>query len=87
MKKILQREVEVAFSRHAQPVRFRVVKYIVLVSAIYLWWNSRYLWWRLAFLFVGGVILHLFYRYKTKGWTRSYGAWNYQKNQPKNGAQ
>lgn len=75
-----------AFSRHAQPVWFRVVKYIALVSAIYLWWDSRYFWWCLAFLIVGSVILHLFYRYKTKGWTRSYGAWDYQKNQPKSRA-
>jgi hypothetical protein len=33
--KALQREFEVAFSKHAQPIWFRIVKYIVIGLFVY----------------------------------------------------
>lgn len=79
-KRALRREADVAFSRHAQPVWFRVLKYLVLGVLIYFFWDAPYFWPVSLLGLVAGCALHFFYRYKTKGWTRSYGAWNYEKN-------
>lgn len=81
--KIVKRELEVAFSKHAQPVWFRILKYILLGTALYLFWGNRLLWIILGVVFVFGMALHFWYRYKTKGWTQSYGLWNYDKNKPR----
>lgn len=81
--KIIKREIEVAFSKHAQPVWFRIVKYVVLVSAFYFFWREKLFWIILLIVFVLGLVLHFWYRYKTQGWTKSYGLWKYEKNKPK----
>lgn len=83
MRKLIQREIEAAFSRHAQPIWFRLLNYASLGAFIYFFRNNPLFWWIALFMFFGGVGLHLFYRYKTKSWTQSYGAWNYEKNKPK----
>jgi hypothetical protein len=36
----LKREIAVAFSRRAQPVWFRVVKWIALISAAVFFWGA-----------------------------------------------
>ena len=79
----IKREIEVAFSKHAQPAWFRIVKYVVLLTAFYFFWREKLFWLTLLAVFVLGLPLHFWYRYKTKGWTRSYGFWNYDKNKPK----
>ena len=81
-KKTINREFEVAFSRHSQPIWFRVLKYILLGSAIYIFWGSKWLWITMAALFVVAMIIHFWVRYKTNGWTKSYGLWKYEKNKP-----
>lgn len=81
--KTIQREIEVAFSRHAQPIWFRVVKYIVLISMVYFLWNTKLFWIILLILTTIALFLHFWYRYKTKGWTETYGMWNYDRNRPK----
>jgi hypothetical protein len=73
---VLKREAKVAFSKRAQPVWFRVVKWVVFVAAIVLIWRSPYFW-----LWIGGALalsltLHLVWRWKTKGWTQPWGGWN-----------
>ena len=83
MNKIWQRELEVAFSRHAQPLWFRIVKWIAFIAFFYWIWDSPYFWWIFIGLFVAALSLHFFIRYKTKGWTQSYGSWNYEFNKPK----
>jgi len=79
-KQLLKRELEVAFSRKSQPVWFRVVKYIVIGCLIYFLRGTSLLWILLSSLFVLGLVLHLWYRYKTEGWTKSYGMWKYDKD-------
>ena len=79
MNKTLQREIEVAFSKHSQPIWFRVLKYIVLGCVIYFFWGTVLLWIILLSLFVLGMLLHFWYRYKTKRWTKSYGMWKHEK--------
>jgi len=78
--KILKRELEVAFSRHSQPIWFRVLKYILLAAVLFLFWGSPLLWVILLSLFVVAMFLHFWYRYKTKAWTRDYGMWKHEKN-------
>lgn len=78
-KNVIKRELEVAFSKKSQPIWFRIVKYIILGVLIYLLWDSNMLWIVLLILFVLSLCLHFWYRYKTRGWTQSYGMWKYDK--------
>jgi fatty acid desaturase len=78
-RKIAKRELEVAFSKQSQPVWFRILKYIVLGLVLYFFWGSRTLWIILIILFVVAMVMHFWYRYKTRGWTKSYGMWKYDK--------
>jgi hypothetical protein len=82
LSKKVKREIEVAFSKHSQPVWFRVVKYILLGSALYFFWGNSLLWIILLIFFVFALLLHFWYRYKTQGWTKSYGMWKYDKKNP-----
>ena len=56
------------------PVRLtKWTLFLVVAAALY---QSRYFW-----LWTAGVLLlcigiHLFYRWKTGGWTRAWGGWN-----------
>lgn len=79
-KHALKRELEVAFSKHAQPSWFRVVKYSVIATLIYLLWGSPWLWIIFLILLAPSLGLHFWYRHKTQGWTKSYGGWDYEKN-------
>ena len=81
-RKIIKRELEVAFAKDAQPVWMRIVKYILLAGLIYFLWGTKWLWPILSFLFVTSIAVHLWYRYQTNGWTKDYGAWKFDKNKP-----
>jgi hypothetical protein len=77
-QKAFKRELEVAFSKHSQPVWFRVVKYIVLGCVVWFFWGTNTLWFILLPLFVVAMVLHFWYRYKTQGWRKSYGMWKHE---------
>ena len=77
---IAKREIEVAFSKHSQPIWFRVVKYIALGILVYSLWGDDMLWIVLGILTLLSFCLHFWYRYKTKAWTQSYGGWKYHSN-------
>jgi hypothetical protein len=85
INKAIRREIEVAFSKHAQPAWFRIAKYIVLVTVIYFFWESRLFWIIFLVLLAFAMCLHFWYRYKTDGWRKSYGMWDYEKNKSKLG--
>ena len=72
----LRREARVAFSRHAQPVWFRIVKWTCIVVGVALFHDQRWFWLTLASLAAAGTLVHLLYRWKTKTWTRAWGGWN-----------
>jgi hypothetical protein len=76
MNATIRREFRVAFSRRAQPVRFRIAKWICIMVGVALFHDQRWFWWTLAGLAFAGTLLHLFYRWKTKTWTRAWGGWN-----------
>jgi hypothetical protein len=79
VRKIIQREREVAFAKNAQPVWLKILKYLVLGVVIYLLWGKGVLPFILISLFVIALGVHFWYRYKTKGWTKSFGGWKHDK--------
>ncbi len=84
MSKTWKREFEVAFSKNSQPIWFRICKYVVLIFVIYFFWLTFWLWVILGTLFALAIGLHLWYRYKTEAWSRSYGMWKYDKENDSN---
>jgi hypothetical protein len=78
--KIIKREIEVAVSKYSQPAWFRILKYILLGIVLYFFWDSKLLWIILLILFALALVLHFWYRYKTHGWTKSYGMWKHNKS-------
>jgi hypothetical protein len=78
-RKIMRREMEVAFSKHSQPIWLRVTKYILLIGIICFFWGTKTLLIIFLIILPSGISLHFWYRYKTKGWTKSYGSWSYEK--------
>ncbi len=78
MNKTIKREIEVAFSKYSQANWIRVLKYIVLVVLIFFFWKQAAFWYGLIVVFALSLSLHLFYRYKTKAWTISYGGWKHE---------
>jgi hypothetical protein len=72
----LRREFRVAFSRKAQPIWFRMVKWVIFLAVTRRLYGTR--WFRLWALGGPAVGLagHLFYRWKTRGWTEPWGGWN-----------
>ena len=74
MLKAWKREKYIAI--HAQSTKFRIIKYIIIIFILYLLFN-----WKgwiavisgLITMFVLGIVLHFLFRWKTKGWTKSWG--------------
>jgi hypothetical protein len=79
LNKTIKRELEVAFSKHSQPVWFRILKYILISSIVFFFWGTKLLWIILLIMFAFAMLLHFWYRYKTNGWTKSYGLWKHEK--------
>jgi O-antigen/teichoic acid export membrane protein len=79
LNEIIKRELEVAFSKNSQPAWFRISKYILLIAVLYFLWGSKWLWTIVLSMLGVALLLHFWYRYKTKSWTKSYGMWKYDK--------
>lgn len=74
MHKTLQREAHVI--THGQSLNFRIIKYFVLAGIMMLLYKIYGLEGVLNFLICGiitGLSLHLFFRWKTNGWRKSWG--------------
>ncbi len=75
-----KREIYVAL--HGQTKKFRIVKWIILIilfSVIYWKFGGVVLAKTVGILGVLGVLLHLFFRWKTKAWSKSWGPYKYIK--------
>lgn len=76
MNSVIQRELRVAFSRKAQPRWFRITKWIVAVAVTVKLWGTPYLWWWLGGGAVAALVVHFFWRWKTRAWTQPWGGWH-----------
>lgn len=72
----LRREVRVALSRRAQPVWFRLLKWVVAIWVSVALWRTPYFWWWLLGAMGLSLAVHLFWRWKTRAWTQPWGGWN-----------
>lgn len=72
----VRREFRVALSRRAQPVWFRIVKWVAIITAVALWHDRPGFWPTLAALAAAALLMHGFYRWKTRTWTRAWGGWS-----------
>jgi hypothetical protein len=68
--KTTQRELQVAFSPRVQPWWFRFIKWSVLIAVTARYRKRRWFPYVSTAALMGGLSLHLFYRWKTQGWTR-----------------
>jgi Flp pilus assembly protein TadB len=76
MRQQIRRELRVAFSKHAQPLWFRVVKWIAFCVVIVIFWRKPGFWWWIIAVLIAALSLHFVYRFKTRCWTRAWGGWN-----------
>jgi hypothetical protein len=75
-RRTVTREIRVAFSRRAQPVWFRLVKWTVFIAFVVVFRGHPSFWrWLMAAVAVS-LTAHFVWRWKTKGWTRPWGGWN-----------
>jgi hypothetical protein len=72
----LRREFRVVLSRRAQPVWFRITKWVVLLSLVLAFRQQPIFWCCLLALLLLGLGVHFYYRQKTCAWTRPWGGWN-----------
>ena len=71
----LRREASIAFSRKAQPMWFRITKWVFLLAVIVLFHDRPWFWWAVVFMTGAAFLVHFLYRWKTKTWTRAWGGW------------
>jgi hypothetical protein len=72
----IKREFRVACSKRAQPVWFRISKWTILLGGAFAFSGSGYFWYWVAGLSVIGILVHILYRWRTRGWTRPWGGWD-----------
>ncbi len=75
MKETIKRELKVVFSKNSQPIWFRITKWVVYIGLAYLLYGTKWFWIWVIGLPVAGLTMHFIYRWKTKGWTKSWGGW------------
>ena len=73
---ILQRELQVAFSPRAQPVWFRLLKWSIFITITARYRKRSWFLYAAYLTLLGGIALHLFYRWKTQGWRQAWGGWS-----------
>jgi hypothetical protein len=76
LNQALRREMRVAFSRTAQPPWGRVLKWTIFVGISVMLWRTAYFWWWILGLPGVGLIVHFFWRWKTRGWTQPWRGWD-----------
>jgi hypothetical protein len=73
---LLKRELRVAFSPRAQPIYFRIAKYVLLFYLVRRYYGTRHFWLWVGGACAGGTALHFLYRFKTRCWTEAWGGWD-----------
>ena len=73
---LLRREARVCFSLKAQPLWFRIMKWIVGVAFMIAFHRRDWFWPTVGSWSVVALALHFLYRSKTRIWTQAWGGWN-----------
>lgn len=76
LREQVRRELGVMFSRRTQSIPVRAAKWVVFLAVARGLRRTR--WFR-AWVFglpTVGIMVHFFYRYMTRGWTRPWGGWD-----------
>jgi len=76
IRKTFRREMRVAFSRHAQPLWFRVLKWMIVAGFIAFFWRQQYFWLWIVGALGLALTVHFIWRWKTKAWTHPWGGWS-----------
>ena len=76
MMETIGREIRVALSRKAQPIWFRIVKWVIAIGLTVLLWGTQFFWWWIIGAVLASLVVHFTWRWKTQGWTRPWGGWN-----------
>lgn len=63
----------VAFSRKGHPVPVRLIKWVLFVAVAAALYRAGSFWLRTAGLPLLCVAVHFVYRWRTRGWTRTWG--------------
>ena len=74
LKEFYRKEKYIAL--RAQSSRFRIVKYCVLLAvavSVYVWKGLAAVGLLFLLLFLAGIAVHFFFRWKTEAWTKSWG--------------
>jgi hypothetical protein len=74
--KTLQRELRVAFSLRTQPLWLRLLKWSVFITITMRYRNRVWFPYGASLALFGGIALHMFYRWKTRGWRQAWGGWS-----------
>jgi hypothetical protein len=77
LNRTIRREWRVAVSRNPQPSWLRVLKWLIIIAVCLALWPTAHLWWWIGGATITGLGGHLFYRWKTHGWTRGWGGWDH----------
>ncbi|MBX4188418.1 MAG: hypothetical protein KW793_04800 [Candidatus Doudnabacteria bacterium] len=80
-KEAVKKEVDVIV--HGQTIRFMLMKYAVLLLSVFLlfsWKGWRTVGIVFAILFAVSIMAHFFFRWKTKGWTQTWGLYKVNDN-------
>ncbi len=72
----VRREVRVAFSLKAQPLWFRILKWIVGIAFVIAFHKHVWFWPVITAVSVAALALHCLYRWKTRVWTQAWGGWH-----------
>ena len=76
MQETIKREFEIVFSKHSQPLWFRITKWVVYLGPAYYLYGSKWFWlWMVGWPIIG-LTMHFVYRWKTKEWTKSWRGWD-----------
>ena len=73
---MIRKEFRVAFSKKAQPLWVRIIKWTVFLAVSYLLFDTKWFWVWIIGLTITGLTAHFIYRWKTKVWTQPWGGWS-----------
>lgn len=72
----LRREARVCFSLKAQPLWFRIVKWVAGIAFMIAFHGRAWFWPVVAGWTMVALALHFLYRWKTRAWTQAWGGWD-----------